>query len=110
MSGAAPGSPPAQGITRSSGTLVIVSGETGGRVLGGAQRQLSATLLSPFVRQQLRTFALQENAADLAALTEPIDSAKVTPQFDRLLPLEPAPQALQLLRDGSVRGKLVLSV
>ena len=38
------------------GTLVIVGGETGGRWLGGYDRQLRALLLSPFVGQPLGTF------------------------------------------------------
>ena len=38
------------------GTLVIVGGEGGGRVLGGFSRQLRAQMLSPFVSQKLGTF------------------------------------------------------
>ena len=93
-----------------TGTLVIVGGETSGRVLGGIQRQLGATVLSPFVRQRLGTFVCKENAADLAVLTELIDAGRVTPAVDRVLPLESAADALQLLVDGAVRGKLVLSL
>lgn len=96
-------------LTR-SGNLVIVGGETGGRLLGGVQRQLGATLLSPFLRQKLGTFVCKENAADLAVLTGLIDSGQVTPAVDRVLPLESAPEALDLLLAGSARGKLVLSV
>ncbi len=92
------------------GVLVIVGGETGGRVLGGLQRQLGATLLSPLVRQRLGTFVCNENAADLAVLAGLVDSGQLTPAVDRVLPLTSAAQALQLLLDGSVRGKLVLAV
>jgi NADPH:quinone reductase-like Zn-dependent oxidoreductase len=92
------------------GTLVIVGGENGGRVLGGLQRQLAATVLSPFVRQRLGTFVCKENAADLAILTGLLDAGQVTPAVDQVLPLASAAQALQLLLDGAVRGKLVLSV
>ena len=92
------------------GVLVIVGGETGGRVLGGLQRQLGATLLSPLVRQRLGTFVCKENAADLAVLAGLVDSGQLTPAVDRVLPLASAAQALQLLLDGCVRGKLVLSV
>jgi NADPH:quinone reductase-like Zn-dependent oxidoreductase len=91
------------------GTLVIVGGETAGRVLGGVQRQLGATLLSPFVRQRLGTFVAKENADDLAVLTGLIDAGRVVPAVDRVLPLESAAEALQLLLDGAVRGKVVLS-
>jgi NADPH:quinone reductase-like Zn-dependent oxidoreductase len=92
------------------GTLVIVGGETAGRVLGGVQRQLGATLLSPFVRQRLGTFVAKENADDLAVLTGLIDAGRVVPAVDRVLPLESAAEALQLLLDGAVRGKVVLSI
>ena len=98
-----------EALTR-TGTLVIVGGETDGRLLGGVQRQLGASLLSPFVRQRLGTFVCKENADDLAVLTDLIDGGKVTPAIDRGLPLASAVQALQLLLEGSVRGKLVLVV
>src|SRR5215212_7452667 len=45
----------------SRGTLVIVGGEGGGRWLGGLQRQLWATMLSPFVGQKLGTFVSTPN-------------------------------------------------
>ena len=92
-----------------TGTLVIVGGGNGGRVLGGLQRQLAAAVLSPFVRQRLGTFICKENAADLAVLTGLLDAGRVTPTVDQVLPLAFAAQALQLLLDGAVRGKLVLS-
>ena len=93
-----------------TGSLVIVGGETGGRVLGGIQRQLGAMLLSPFVRQRLGTFVCRENAADLAVLAGLIDSGQVTPALDRVVPLESAQEAIALLLGGFVRGKLVLSI
>ncbi len=96
-------------LTR-TGTLVIVGGETGGRLLGGVQRQLGATLLSPLVRQRLGTFVCKENAGDLDVLTGLIDTGQVTAAVDRVLPLESAADALQLLVDGRVRGKLVLAL
>ena len=54
-------------------------------MLGGVQRQLGTTLLSPFLQQKLGTFVCKENAADLAALTELIDSGQMGPQVDRIL-------------------------
>jgi NADPH:quinone reductase-like Zn-dependent oxidoreductase len=93
-----------------TGTLVIVGGEPRGRVLGGTHRQLGATLLSPFVRQRLKTFVCKENADDLEVLRTLIDTARVAPAIDRVLPLASAAEALQLMLDGTVRGKLVLSV
>ena len=93
-----------------TGRLVIVGGETSGRLLGGVQRQLGATLLSPFVRQHLGTFVCKENADDLAVLAGLVESGQVRPAVDRVMPLGSAVAALQRLVDGRVRGKLVLSV
>jgi NADPH:quinone reductase-like Zn-dependent oxidoreductase len=97
-----------EALTR-RGTLVIVGGETGGRVLGGIQRQIGATLLSPFVRQRLLTFVCRANADDLAALRDLVDAGQIRPAVDRVLPLDRAADALRMLLDGPVRGKVVLT-
>src|SRR3954447_9814352 len=52
------------------GTLVIVGGEGGGRWLGGTDRQLRATMLSPFVSQKLGTFINKESREYLLALKD----------------------------------------
>lgn len=92
------------------GTLVIVGGEEGGRWLGGTDRQIRALLLSPFVRQRLRTFVAKESAEDLLVLKELIESGKVTPVIDRTYALREAADAIRHLKEGHARGKLVLSV
>jgi NADPH:quinone reductase-like Zn-dependent oxidoreductase len=92
------------------GRLVIVGGETEGRWLGGTDRQIRAQLLSPFVHQQLGTFVASENAADLTALRELIESGAVTPAVDRTFPLGETPAAVRHLLDGRTRGKLVVAV
>jgi NADPH:quinone reductase-like Zn-dependent oxidoreductase len=92
------------------GTLVIVGAETGGRWLGGSDRQIRALLLSPFVGQKLGTFICAENAADLLVLTELIESGQVTPVIDRAYPLSEAPAAIRYLQEGHARGKVVISV
>ena len=53
------------------GRLVIVGSETGGRWLGGTDRQLRAMLVSPFTAQKLGSFMCSENAADLRVLAGP---------------------------------------
>ena len=92
------------------GTLVIVGGETGGRWLGGFDRSLRATLLSPLVSQKLRMLASKENAADLAVLTELIESGQVTAAIDRTYPLSETAAAIQHLHNGHARGKVVISI
>ena len=96
-------------LTR-TGRLVIVGGETGGRWLGGSDRQIRAILLSKLVSQTLGTFVASENADDLAALRDLIEAAKVTPAVDRTYPLSETVAAVRYVQDGHARGKVVISV
>ena len=92
------------------GTLVITGGETGGRWLGGYDRQLRALLLSRFVGQKLTTFVSSENHEDMLVLKELIEAGKVTPVIDRTYPLTEAPQAIRYVEEGHARGKIVITV
>jgi NADPH:quinone reductase-like Zn-dependent oxidoreductase len=92
------------------GRLVIVGGETAGRWLGGTGRQLRAQVLSPFVSQKLGTFITSENAEDLQALRDLIESGKITPAVDRTYPLAETAAAVRYLLDGHARGKVVIGI
>jgi len=92
------------------GRLVIVGGETDGRWLGGVDRQLRALLLSPFVGQKLGTFVASENAEDLMALRELIESGQLLPTIDRSYPLNELAAAIRYMLDGHARGKIVVTV
>jgi NADPH:quinone reductase-like Zn-dependent oxidoreductase len=92
------------------GTLAIVGSETGGRILGGFDRTLRAPVLSLFVGQKLGGVTNSENARDLVALTELIESGKVTPAIDRTFPLAETPAAVQYMTDGHARGKVVITL
>jgi NADPH:quinone reductase-like Zn-dependent oxidoreductase len=92
------------------GTLVIVGGEGGGRWLGGIDRQLRASVLSPFVSQKLGTWISTEREEDLEALRELLEAGKVTPVVDRTFALSEVPEAVRYLRDGRAHGKIVITV
>ena len=92
------------------GRLVIVGGETGGRWIGGFDRQLRACALSPLVRQKLGMLGAKERSADLVVLRELIEAGKVTPAVDRTYPLGEAPTAVRYLMDGKAQGKLVITI
>jgi NADPH:quinone reductase-like Zn-dependent oxidoreductase len=92
------------------GTLVIVGGEGGGRWFGGIDRQLRASLLSPFVSQKLGTFIGRVKAEDLLVLKELIEAGKVTPVIDSTYPLGEVPEAVRHLEAGHARGKVVVTV
>ncbi|WP_130513619.1 NAD(P)-dependent alcohol dehydrogenase [Krasilnikovia cinnamomea] len=93
-----------------AGRLVIVGGETGGRWLGGTDRQLRAQLLSRFVGQRLGSFLTSENATDLGTLARLCASGELTAAVDRTYPLAEAAAAIRHLLDGRVRGKVVITV
>lgn len=91
------------------GRLVIVGGE-GDRWIGGIQRQLGATLLSPFVRQSLRAFVATEDADTLRELNELVEAGQVRPVMGRSYPLAEAADAVAALETGTVPGRLVLTI
>jgi len=93
----------------SAGRLVIVGGE-GDRWTGGIQRQLWASLLSPFVRQKLGAFVVKEHARILLELNPLIEEHKVTPLLDRTFPLAEAADAVRYMEVGQVRGRIALTV
>lgn len=92
------------------GTLVIVGAETGGRWLGGSDRQIRAMLLSLFVGQKLGTFINRENHEDMIVLAELIEAGKVTPAIDRTYSLSEAPKAIRYVEEGHARGKVVITI
>jgi len=91
------------------GRLVITGGETDGKWLGGADRQVRAQLLSPFVSQKLGTFIASENSADLGALTALVEAGRLTPAIDRTYPLSDTTAAVRHVQEGRSRGKVVIT-
>ena len=92
------------------GTLVIVGGEGGGKLTGGFQRSLGAPLVSLFFGQKFKGLVAKETHLDLEALAALIESGSVKPAVDKVFPLAEAPTAIQYLRDGQARGKVVVRV
>jgi NADPH:quinone reductase-like Zn-dependent oxidoreductase len=92
------------------GTLVIVGGEGGNRWTGGFERQLRAVLLSPFLRQRLRSLASVERREDLVFLKDLIEAGKVKPVINRTYPLNEAAKALTDADEGHGRGKTIITL
>jgi NADPH:quinone reductase-like Zn-dependent oxidoreductase len=92
------------------GRLIMVGGETGGRWLGGMDRQLRAHLLFPLMSQKLSTFIASENSADLAILRDLLESGKIKPAIDRTYPLSQTPAAIRHVQEGRARGKVVITI
>ena len=94
----------------SKGTLVLNSGESGGRWIGPLGRVIKALALSPFVGQKLATFVMKPKQEDLQFLKELIDAGKVKPVIDRTYSLSEAPDAIRYLEEGHARGKVVITL
>ncbi len=92
------------------GTLVIVGGEGGDRVGGGAGRQLRALALSPFVRQRLTMFVAREHHSSTDRLAGLLADGRLRPAVGRRYPLEDAAAALTDIAAGRARGKSVIVV
>jgi len=92
------------------GTLVLSSGDGGGRWLGPMGRLVRSMLSAPFVSQKVVTWVTSMNQADLLVVKELIEAGKVTPVIDRSYPLNEVPDAIRYLEEGHARGKIVVTV
>jgi NADPH:quinone reductase-like Zn-dependent oxidoreductase len=86
-----------------SGTLVLLGGEGGGRWFGGLDRTLRAA-----AGRRSKSVISIVKKPQLARLRELIESGAVTPAVDRTFALADAPEAVRYMRDGQVRGKVVI--
>ncbi|MGO4102440.1 NAD(P)-dependent alcohol dehydrogenase [Leifsonia sp. YAF41] len=93
-----------------TGTVVIVGAETGGRWLGGTERQLQAMVLSPWISQRLVSFIASENRADLVELAGMLEAGAITPAIDRTYPLSDTAAAIEHMQAGRVGGKVVITL
>jgi NADPH:quinone reductase-like Zn-dependent oxidoreductase len=67
-------------------------------------------MLSPFVRQSLRTFLAKLNHDDLVFLSGLIESGKLTVVIDRTYPLSETPDAIGYVEAGHAGGKVVINM
>jgi NADPH:quinone reductase-like Zn-dependent oxidoreductase len=96
-------------ILTSTGTLVIVGGEGGGRLAGTLSRQLVAPLRGVGSKQSFRGLVSVTKAADLVTLTELVEAGQLAPVIDEVYPLARASSAMQRLEASAAVGKLVLA-
>lgn len=94
----------------SSGQLVIVGGEGGGRWTGGIGRQLRALIVSPFVSQRLTSFISEEHHSHMERLAMLIESGRVVPAVGERFALADTADAIRRLEAGAARGKSVVVV
>ncbi len=66
--------------------------------------------MSLFVSPRLTMLASKEYHADLAPLTERIDTGQLTPSIDAIYPLEHARDAMRQLEAGTVRVRVSITI
>ena len=96
-------------ILTSTGTLVIVGGEGGGRLAGTLSRQLVAPLRGVGSKQSFRGLVSVTKAADLVTLSELVEAGQLAPVIDEVYPLVRASAAMHRLETSAAVGKLVLA-
>ncbi|MGB3438907.1 MAG: NAD(P)-dependent alcohol dehydrogenase [Actinophytocola sp.] len=90
------------------GTLVAIGTEDGGRWAAGVDRNLAMKTRNPFTRQTLRAPLSIVRPAELEELSALLADGKLTPAVDRTFALGDLPAAITYLRDGRVKGKVVV--
>lgn len=93
------------------GTLVIVGADkSGGPLLRGADRQLRAMLLNPWVKHRLTAVMQRENSDDLAVLLDLIAQGALRAAVDEVAPLDGALAVIDRLAHQRVSGKAVIEL
>jgi NADPH:quinone reductase-like Zn-dependent oxidoreductase len=93
-----------------AGRLVIVGGPSTNPWLGPLVQVIKASLLAPFVDQQMGMFMAELNADDLEVLSDLMRDGKLLPVIDRRFALEQVPVAIEYLESGRARGKVVVII
>lgn len=97
-------------VLASTGTLVIVGGEGGGKWAGGIGRQLRAMLLSPLIKQRLTTFMSKESHTFMESLAEYIERGEVVPAIGQQFSLDQVPDAMRQMVAGTLVGKSAIVI
>jgi len=73
-------------------------------------RALKIRAVGPIVSQKMIFFVAEQRKDDLAALSELLETGKVTPVVDRVYPLAEVADAMRYLETGHARGKVVITI
>jgi len=84
-------------------------GGEGDRWIGGVQRQMWATILSPFVSQKLKAFVVKEHADELVRMNDLVAAGKVRPVGGPAFPLAEGVAAVTAFEAGGAAGRIVLT-
>jgi NADPH:quinone reductase-like Zn-dependent oxidoreductase len=92
------------------GMYIGIGARPGGRLLGPLPRIIRVFIASRFGSPKVALFMARVSQADLNALSELIESGKITPVVARCFPFEKTADALTYLHDGHPGGKVVVTL
>jgi NADPH:quinone reductase-like Zn-dependent oxidoreductase len=98
------------GVLAPKGTFVGAGLMSGGSLIRPIVHLLNLLVFSWFARQRVVIVSGRISTEDLTVLKELIEANKVTPTIDRRYMLSGVPQAIQYLKEGHARGKVVITV
>jgi NADPH:quinone reductase and related Zn-dependent oxidoreductases len=93
-----------------SGTCVFVGGPTGGSMFSSFVVVLKALAQSPFISQSFKIVPARANKEDLDVLREFLAAEQIKPVIDTTYPLSELAEAMRHFADGSVCGKIVITM
>jgi NADPH:quinone reductase-like Zn-dependent oxidoreductase len=93
-----------------TGTVVLVGGPRQKRLLGPLGHIVRSTLAAKLGRRRAVFFVAKPNREDLATLRELIESGQVRPVIERRYALTQLAEAMDTMRSGHARAKLVVSL
>jgi NADPH:quinone reductase-like Zn-dependent oxidoreductase len=99
-----------KGVLKPDGLLVQAGAPKGGRVLGPLKQIAAVRLASLGSKQKVLWFTAKVSREDLTTLGELVASGRVKPFVEQRFELSETADALRLLGEGHVQGKLVLAV
>ncbi len=91
------------------GTLVVAGGGSG-KWFRPIALSLKAVVVSPLVRQQIRSVMAVVTPENLETLSTLVLSGDVAPLIDRTYPLRETPAAVSYVEEGHARGKVIITV
>jgi NADPH:quinone reductase-like Zn-dependent oxidoreductase len=92
------------------GTVVLLSGEASGRIVGPVGRVVKGLALSPLISQKVLALAVMPTASNLEQLSEVVTAGKLTPVIDRTYPLRDTADAMAYRQTGRASGKVIVTV
>ncbi|MEO1064121.1 MAG: NAD(P)-dependent alcohol dehydrogenase [Actinomycetota bacterium] len=94
----------------STGTLVMIGGDSSDRVLGAVGRLAKAAVLSLFISQRMTSFTVAPNRDDLQLIADLLADGTLVPTIERTYELEEVPEAILHVEAGHTAGKVVVRV